>query len=155
MILNETVAKIADAIREKTGKSELIKPVDFAEEIKGISVGGGESVSNVEYFDFSGGLNESWATYLIMSFIEVKGHPTLISGQSANLIAPANVYKTLVGELLSVRQASIDFSMPIIISAGGHTQTATVADFLIQQGATQEKLDALPRITKEQFYSLV
>lgn len=40
MILNETVAKIADAIREKTGKSELIKPVDFAEEIKGISVGG-------------------------------------------------------------------------------------------------------------------
>lgn len=44
MILNETVAAIAEAIREKTGKSELIKPVDFAEEIKGISAGGsGES----------------------------------------------------------------------------------------------------------------
>ena len=44
MILNETVAAIAEAIREKTGKSELIKPVDFAEEIKSISVGGsGES----------------------------------------------------------------------------------------------------------------
>ena len=43
MILNETVAAIADAIREKTGKSELIKPIDFAEEIKGITAGGGES----------------------------------------------------------------------------------------------------------------
>lgn len=44
MILNETVAAIADAIREKTGKSELIKPVDFATEIKGITAGGsGES----------------------------------------------------------------------------------------------------------------
>ena len=52
MILNETVAAIADAIREKTGKSELIKPVDFAEEIKGISAGGGESGgSSYIYYD--------------------------------------------------------------------------------------------------------
>lgn len=115
--------------------------------------GSGESASNVEYFDFSGGLNERWATYLIMSCIEVKGEPTL-NGQSVKVIAPANVYLTLAGELLSIRQASIGFSMPIIISAGGQTQTATVADFLIQQGATQEKLDALPRITKEEFYDL-
>ena len=44
MTLNETMNEIADAIREKTGKSELIKPVDFATEIKGISAGGsGES----------------------------------------------------------------------------------------------------------------
>lgn len=39
MILNETVAAIADAIREKTGKSDLIAPMNFAEEIKGIAVG--------------------------------------------------------------------------------------------------------------------
>ena len=43
MILNETMVDIAEAIREKTGKSELIKPVDFATEIKGITSGGGES----------------------------------------------------------------------------------------------------------------
>lgn len=50
MILNETVAAIAEAIREKTGKSELIKPVDFAEEIKGITSGGGES--NFTYYRY-------------------------------------------------------------------------------------------------------
>ena len=33
--LRKFLKDIADAIREKTGKSELIKPVDFATEIKG------------------------------------------------------------------------------------------------------------------------
>lgn len=42
MTLNEVMKDTADAIREKTGKSELIAPVDFASEIKGISAGGAE-----------------------------------------------------------------------------------------------------------------
>jgi hypothetical protein len=41
MTLNEVMKETADAIREKTGKSELIKPIDFATEIKGITAGGG------------------------------------------------------------------------------------------------------------------
>ena len=54
MILNETMNEIADAIREKTGKSEKIAPINFAEEIKSISAGGGESGgSNVEYWDIT------------------------------------------------------------------------------------------------------
>lgn len=43
--LNEVMKETADAIREKTGKSELIAPIDFAEEIKGISAGGGDAPS--------------------------------------------------------------------------------------------------------------
>ena len=55
MILNETMVEIADAIREKTGKSELIKPVDFATEIKGITSGGGESGDDGwVYYKFDG-----------------------------------------------------------------------------------------------------
>lgn len=41
--LNEVMKETADAIREKKGTSELIAPVNFAEEIKGITAGGGES----------------------------------------------------------------------------------------------------------------
>lgn len=52
MILNETVAAIADAIREKTGKSELIKPVDFATEIKGITAGGGSGESGDDGWEY-------------------------------------------------------------------------------------------------------
>lgn len=43
MILNETMNEIADAIREKTGTTDKIAPINFAEEIKGITSGGGES----------------------------------------------------------------------------------------------------------------
>ena len=40
MTLNEVMTQTADAIREKTGKSEKIAPINFAEEIKSISAGG-------------------------------------------------------------------------------------------------------------------
>lgn len=53
-ILNEVMKNTADAIREKTGKSDLIAPVNFAEEIKGISVGGGDAPSGGgewQYYD--------------------------------------------------------------------------------------------------------
>lgn len=50
--LNEVMKHTADAIREKTGKSDLIAPVNFAEEIKGITAGGGESGgSSYIYYD--------------------------------------------------------------------------------------------------------
>lgn len=52
MILNEVMKETADAIREKTGKSDLIAPVDFAEEIKGITAGGCEFTP--EYYLFDG-----------------------------------------------------------------------------------------------------
>jgi hypothetical protein len=52
MTLNEVMKETADAIREKTGKSELIKPIDFASEIKGITAGGGES-GGEKYYIFS------------------------------------------------------------------------------------------------------
>ena len=51
MTLNEVMKETADAIREKTGKSELIKPVDFASEIKGITAGGGESYFTYYRYD--------------------------------------------------------------------------------------------------------
>lgn len=51
MTLNEVMKDTADAIREKTGKSDLIAPVNFAEEIKGITAGGsGSSDLEGEYF---------------------------------------------------------------------------------------------------------
>ena len=64
MILNETVAAIADAIREKTGKSELIKPVDFAEEIKGITAGG-ESGGEKYYIFSESAMNDIQFAHLI------------------------------------------------------------------------------------------
>lgn len=52
MTLNEVMKDTADAIREKTGKSDLIKPIDFAEEIKGISAGGGSGESGDDGWEY-------------------------------------------------------------------------------------------------------
>lgn len=73
MILNETVAAIADAIREKTGKSDLIAPVNFAEEIKGISVGGGSGESGDDgwvYYKFDGKAVENTEGYDAAEFYD-------------------------------------------------------------------------------------
>lgn len=40
MILNEVMKETADAIREKKGTTDPIAPINFAEEIKGITSGG-------------------------------------------------------------------------------------------------------------------
>lgn len=75
MILNETVAAIADAIREKTGKSDLIAPVDFATEIKGITAGGGSGESGDdgwEYYKFDGVTYENICKDMGLSDQEIK-----------------------------------------------------------------------------------
>ena len=54
----------ADAIREKTGKSELIAPINFAEEIKGITAGGSEGGNDGwEYYKFDGKAVENTEGY--------------------------------------------------------------------------------------------
>lgn len=48
--LNEVMKETADAIREKKGTTDLIAPVDFASEIKGISGGSGSGELEGEHF---------------------------------------------------------------------------------------------------------
>lgn len=52
-IEESTMSAIGDAIREKTGKSDLIIPSDMPNEIKNIPSGGGES-SGIKYGEFVG-----------------------------------------------------------------------------------------------------
>ena len=71
MTLNEVMNEIADAIREKTGKSELIKPVDFATEIKGITAGGGsEGDDGWVYYKFDGEAVENTEGFDTAEFYE-------------------------------------------------------------------------------------
>lgn len=69
--LNEVMKDTADAIREKTGKSELIAPVDFAEEIKGITAGGGND--GWVYYKFDGKAVENTEGYDAAEFYSIIG----------------------------------------------------------------------------------
>lgn len=160
MILNETVAAIADAIREKTGKSELIKPVDFAEEIKGITAGGGGESGGDEwhYFDVRNNTipDDQWIIMMIMlpTLVAIKEDDDvtlIISG--AGILAMYGVeeakkrlkyiaidmdvkqYSTMTGnQLMSFKE--VEHMAP----------SQSIASMLASVGCTP--------ITKEQFYDL-
>ena len=86
MILNEVMKEIADAIREKTGKSDLIAPINFAEEIKGITAGGGDAPSGVRsswrYFDVSKLTLDIklFAPYMFIMRVVISTYGDMISG---------------------------------------------------------------------------
>lgn len=144
MTLNETMNEIADAIREKTGKSELIKPVDFATEIKGITAGG--STTEYEYF----ALTDGWAKDLGGMFALLS---SLVKTQTATLgmvIAPAE-YAQIINNGDSIDPLAVALDMSLIVSAAG--QQITIKDSILDSGTTEESL-AKYRITKEQFYTL-
>ena len=141
MILNETVAAIADAIREKTGKSELIKPVDFAEEIKGITAGGsGESGDDGwEYYEFSETVPNAAKKSAAGSFgLFGKGTFTNIQGNKIRDI----------------------FSFGIAIAGMEIVEIEAFATNIGLLGIDETQLDSLlstgwlVEITKEQFYTL-
>lgn len=147
MILNETVAAIADAIREKTGKSDLIAPVNFAEEIKGITAGGGESggENTYEYIeltrpegwegeDFSG---EVVTPLLFSCAVLVKIE---FDGSKA-ITVPYTV------GMQQIEPTAIAYDPNMLVQ--GQTGFIKVSEVFQMYG-----LPELPRITKEQFYDL-
>ena len=161
MTLNEVMKETADAIREKTGKSELIKPVDFATEIKGITSGGsGESGgSNVEYIDVSGlgDTNESLRNGLVMFADIVKSKNEKGTFVGFCLVGIQTLFGFTTNNATTCVAVAVDFSRHIkaIINKEGQVIEMSIFDiFVTMVGATAEQLNALPRITKEEFYTL-
>jgi hypothetical protein len=170
--LNEVMIQTAEAIREKTGKSELIKPVDFASEIKSISVGGGsaEGGSTFEYLDitnvtvFGGDLKFLLLQVAYMckipktTVIQKPDTSDSVTIHEGVLIASgwalaAGGFKAGTEALRqstdAVSAMSINFSETINIRG----QVMTIGEMFAMYGM-QAEIDAIPRITKEQFYDL-
>ena len=147
--LNEVMKETADAIREKTGKSELIKPVDFAEEIRGITAGGGESASNVEYLD----VRDSGAGAALKAFSNV----ARLQLDEFVMILPtitiiAGDYDTNLNNITHIK---VDWGSRIVAKTNEGIQEMSLIDFvMVAGGVSKEQLDSIPRLTKEQFYTL-
>jgi hypothetical protein len=134
------------------------------------SGGGGGSASSVEYIDVAATAGTSNGLGL---FIPILAHavrieasedegvsiPRLIGPSASVLSQIESAYEAHNGEVsmtplaryrLRTRYAAIDFN--------GHLeengQLYSILEYFILNGATQADIDALPRITKEQFYNL-
>lgn len=113
-----------------------------------VDSGSGES-SAIEYFEHTEGTDTTglilFATYLKINLKD-----------RGRMICP---FSTAVAEMLAsttntIIAAGINLHEKCIGDTGNGIVEMTVKDLLIQNGYTQERLDAIPRITKEEFYSL-
>lgn len=143
MILNETVAAIADAIREKTGKSEKIAPIDFAEEIKGISAGGGsgESGGKYVYYDLRNANPDAKGMFLSYCALMVR-----FDGADMYTIPPLTMGAEGIDDafLIKTLAAMTDLDLEIDFGEG----LMKVRDIMSMGGVS------FPEITKEEFYAL-
>lgn len=110
--------------------------------------------SNVEYLDLSG--VEDPLLTLIIGFAplcKINNDGTMAVG------APFYGLRFFTGELgtrvTHVKAVGIDLSQRFDIKMGTEAMNISLIDYLTMMGvATQADLDAIPRLTKEQFYSL-
>lgn len=144
MILNEVMKETADAIREKTGKSELIKPIDFASEIKGITAGGGDAPS--------GGIKMVYLDLSVVGGVSVeitKASFGLFNGLAKvdNTIAPAASLSSTITSL--VRAAAVPLGMRTYV---GGDNDVTVTEDVLNEFFGEEWQDW--KITEAEFYDL-
>ena len=124
----------------------------WIEQSGGSGESGGGEASTVEYLDVSGReLTDTVKILLVASAISVK-----ITFQGNIIYMPPVLYEVAavatIEELNSVaKYLAIDFNLLTYSPALGKIN---LNDLLVTLGVTQEQLDAIPRITKEQFYSL-
>jgi hypothetical protein len=162
--LNEVMKDTADAIREKTGKSELIAPVDFASEIKGITAGGGDAPSggesNIEYLDVSGlgETNESLRNGLVMFADIVKSKNEEGTFVGVCLTGIQMLFGISTNNTTTCVAVAVDLTRHIMYKLinGEGAVSITIAQVLtsLVEGITQADIDSIPRLTKEQFYTL-
>lgn len=158
MTLNEVMTQTADAIREKTGKSEKIAPINFAEEIKSISAGG-ESASTIEYLDVSGlgETNEHLRNGLVVLADVVKSRNDEGTFVGACLSGIQYLFGVSTNNATTVVAVAVDLTRHLSgkVINGEQVIGYSIAELLVlMETATQEQLDAIPRLTKEQFYTL-
>ena len=142
MTLNEVMKETADAIREKTGKSELIKPVDFAEEIKGITAGGsGESGGgNYIYYDQT-------KTDMNYKFMWEYASSVKVSANGMTAITtPMEAYRGNMSNYIVA--ACLDVELKISNTDDPNLTLVSLGEYF------SPEIDTLPRITKEEYYNL-
>ena len=145
---------VAGAIRRKEGSTEKINPQDFVQRIDNLQVGGGtEDLSDWEYYDCSSSTENVsfYAAYLSARCKKAYVRDGVIS-------------KVEIGCLLFVFASSdydkyiaiaVDFSQPCIDANGTRTLREQITLYPNSELAQiVGMLQSLPRITKEQFYSL-
>ena len=158
-MLKNFVKGIADAIRRKEGSTDLISPMDFAQRIDNLQVGGGgTNESSIEYLDVSG-VQEGQLRNFLVAFASTLNIEITEGGLvGAKMTGVTWGYLDLMLDSAVnpnwAKAISIDFTTNIIQEQGGQQMAMTIREIMTILGLNQADIDAIPRLTKEQFYDL-
>ena len=118
----------------------------------GNSGGGGGSASTMEYIDVSGAgdlVKASLVQYACYVKSYIEDYDAYMVGSTLYILGVMTSNPTKATSAIA-----IDFSNVFVMKMGDTIQSKTVAEAVLQNGATQADIDALPRITEEEFYTL-
>lgn len=108
--------------------------------------------SNIEYLDIS---NTSGALRagLVQNALYIRA---TIPDYGAEMVGSSAYFVTsmLEGVIENTSAVVIDFSHKICMKMSGSIQELTILQQILQNHVTQEEIDAIPRITEEEFYTL-
>lgn len=110
-----------------------------------LDVVGGTEASSMEYLDVSG-LDRMLAEAILVSSYLTKFTTT----DGRKFIGFEYMASALVDSIDIIVAVCCDLNLKVNMNGN----EMTVAEAIIQSGITQEQLDALPRITKEEFYTI-
>ena len=154
--LKKYVTDIGNAIRKKEGSTELINPQDFAQRIDNLQVGGGTSESNIEYLDVSG--MKALERAMLTLYCAMFARGTLDAGDGNVSLAVCSLTaftndKAMLEWSSSIQAIQVDLSQDIIVTGVKKSISDILAEIELQMNMKFD-LSSLPRLTKEQFYSL-
>lgn len=114
-------------------------------------VGEESSGSALEYLDLTN-LSAQAKAYVATCSIEMN---VAISYNDSTIVqvAPSALLYSSVGNAIKA-YASINLNQPILVAQAGATTEQTVKDYILSKNITEEEIAAIPRITKEEFYTL-
>jgi hypothetical protein len=114
--------------------------------------GGGTEASSMEYLDISN-TSDALRVGLVQNACYIRAtipdYGAEMVGVSAYLVR-----SMLEGVIENTSAVAIDFSHKVYMKMSGSIQEMTVLQQILQNYVTQEEIDAIPRITEEQFYAL-
>lgn len=126
-------------------------------EIKEVSGGSNEGGSlNLEYLDLNGLENENYFPGLLQASVSIKAKISNGQMEGNEIVGiTTSMFAMLSSNMRDVKSICIDFTSIITQKMGSEVQFTTIENMLLSGGSvTKEQLAAIPRITKEQFYSL-
>lgn len=118
---------------------------DFADEF--IPDEGGDS--NVEYFAYGKGTVVAVAAYA--QYVKIEAMEGMVKAVMPYTITAAELVAQIGGE---IKAFGVNLNERVLLVQGDVFHDSTILEALGANGITREDIDAIPRITKEQFYDL-